>query len=395
MAPTLSVISKKKALLVAVRYQELHDKHPKEKPEFMLPGTHYDPPRVKKLLTDRYGYAERDIVILMDDNKHTRPTKEAMEKEMKDLVKDAQPGDHFVFSFSGHGSQIENLDGTEEDGYDEVIWPVDVEYDPAKPDYEKATNYIMDDTLKEILVDKLPPNAHLTVLLDCCHSGTGVDLPHSHSINSFDHMWVSPTVSPVSSPVTQSPYGLPVSGIIKTNLQRAMRQDSFPNISRSSTMESTGGESKRNMKGMARNMRMPYRIRGPDIKEKANGESILQDGVLNKNIDKRALPEQDPTKLAHAVYSFLISWSACLDGEIGLDSSTGGILTKIFVALLEENSDRTHKDMLEALTRELFQKAKDAKRWLRENGYGEIPQPKPSLGSLRPLDEILDEPFTF
>ncbi|KAH9922517.1 uncharacterized protein B0H18DRAFT_514472 [Fomitopsis serialis] len=61
---------------------------------------------------------------------------------MRNLLEGAQAGDHFVFHFSGHGDQVPNLDGTEDDGLDEIIWPVDVE---LAPDGTVAGNFIKDD----------------------------------------------------------------------------------------------------------------------------------------------------------------------------------------------------------------------------------------------------------
>ena len=43
-------VPKKKALLIAVRYEELHRKYPDEKPPFRLDGTHGDPPVVARWL---------------------------------------------------------------------------------------------------------------------------------------------------------------------------------------------------------------------------------------------------------------------------------------------------------------------------------------------------------
>ena len=45
---------------------------------------------------------------------------------------------------SGHGSQVPNLDHTEKDGYDEVIWPADVVFDPSRPYGYDVQNYIKD-----------------------------------------------------------------------------------------------------------------------------------------------------------------------------------------------------------------------------------------------------------
>ncbi|KAF4676751.1 Ca(2+)-dependent cysteine protease [Perkinsus chesapeaki] len=83
------------------------------------------------------------------------------------LVKDAKPGDIFFFHYSGHGAQQEDPLHLEEDGMNETIIPVDVQ----------KSGQITDDVIHQTLVDPLPSGARLTSVMDCCHSGTGMDLP--------------------------------------------------------------------------------------------------------------------------------------------------------------------------------------------------------------------------
>jgi uncharacterized caspase-like protein len=61
------------------------------------------------------------------------------------LVKDAQPGDDLFFHYSGHGSCVEDVDGDESNGQDEVICPVNM--DPAMP----KRSWITDDMIHEIM----------------------------------------------------------------------------------------------------------------------------------------------------------------------------------------------------------------------------------------------------
>lgn len=75
------------------------------------------------------------------------------------------------FHFSGHGGQTKDLDGDEEDGYDDVIYPVDY----------SQVGFIVDDQLHDIMIRPLLPGVRLTALMDCCHSGTGLDLPYVYS----------------------------------------------------------------------------------------------------------------------------------------------------------------------------------------------------------------------
>jgi len=77
--------------------------------------------------------------MLTDDSHNPTlvPTKANMIRAMQWLVQDANPHDSLFFHYSGHGGQTKDLDGDEEDGQDEVIYPVD---------YKKA-GHIVDDEL--------------------------------------------------------------------------------------------------------------------------------------------------------------------------------------------------------------------------------------------------------
>jgi hypothetical protein len=70
--------------------------------------------------------------------------------------------------YSGHGGRVEDTSGDEEDGYDETLIPVDFE----------RTGQILDDDVFKILVKPMPKDVNVTVLMDCCHSGTALDLPY-------------------------------------------------------------------------------------------------------------------------------------------------------------------------------------------------------------------------
>jgi metacaspase-1 len=76
--------------------------------------------------------------------------------------------------YSGHGTQIPDDDGDEADGMDEALCPVDYQ----------TEGMIRDDDIYRELVATLPAGCRLTVLMDCCHSGTILDLPYSFTASA-------------------------------------------------------------------------------------------------------------------------------------------------------------------------------------------------------------------
>jgi len=120
------------------------------------------------ILTGEFCYDVADIRQLRDDNAQGRPTRKNITTALKWLVNGSSDGDHLFFHYSGHGSQQSDTDGDEMDGKDDTLVPVD---------YQQA-GMLSDDELRSILVTGLPKGVRLTVILDCCHSGTALDLPY-------------------------------------------------------------------------------------------------------------------------------------------------------------------------------------------------------------------------
>jgi hypothetical protein len=121
-----------------------------------------------RLLTDEFGYKVSDIRQLRDDHHQRLPTKKNMTAALHWLVNGAQAGDHLFFHYSGHGSQQRDTSGDEMDGKDETIVPCDFQ----------SRGMLSDDDLRRILVASLPAGVRLTIILDCCHSGSACDLPY-------------------------------------------------------------------------------------------------------------------------------------------------------------------------------------------------------------------------
>lgn len=164
----------KKALCVGIGYQDSTNGYVTR-----LPKAHEDATRVRDLLINTYGY--EDVVLMLDDESgDERPTREGILQAMNNLVEDAADGDRLVFHYSGHGSQVVCQDGNETDGLDEALWPEDVEITEETED-----NVIIDNDIHNILVERLPTGVHMTIIFDCCHSGTAADLPeHQRSFKA-------------------------------------------------------------------------------------------------------------------------------------------------------------------------------------------------------------------
>jgi len=138
-----------------------------------LRGCINDVKNMSTYLHTQFNYQWDDMVILTDDqqNPMSQPTKQNMLRAMHWLVKDARPNDSLFFHYSGHGGQTKDLDGDEDDGYDEVIYPVDF----------RQVGHIVDDEMHSIMVASLQPGVRLTCIFDSCHSGSALDLPYLYS----------------------------------------------------------------------------------------------------------------------------------------------------------------------------------------------------------------------
>jgi len=143
-----------------------------------LRGCHNDVLNMKKYIMDVHGFQEDNIVVLMDDGYHDEPTKENVLAAYKNVVQDSEEGDAIFLHYSGHGTKVRDESGDEDDGYDEALVPMD--YDEE--------GLIMDDDLFEIIIEPLADGVHMFSLMDCCHSGTILDLPYIFKPNKDGSM---------------------------------------------------------------------------------------------------------------------------------------------------------------------------------------------------------------
>ena len=125
---------------------------------------------MKEYIMDVHGFEEENITLLLDDGEHDPPTKENILNAYRKLVDESEAGDSVFCHYSGHGGSTRDDDyGEEEDGKDETLIPVDY----------KTAGIIRDDDLFDTLVHPMKEGVTLTCLMDCCHSGTILDLPYT------------------------------------------------------------------------------------------------------------------------------------------------------------------------------------------------------------------------
>jgi hypothetical protein len=124
-------------------------------------------------LKDCHGFEEENMIILMDDGEHTEPTAANIQAAYRQIVADAQPGDAVFCHYSGHGCSIRDDEREEDDGMDEALCPVD---------YQES-GVLRDDDVFEMLVAPMPKDVVLTCVMDCCHSGTILDLPYGFLVD--------------------------------------------------------------------------------------------------------------------------------------------------------------------------------------------------------------------
>jgi hypothetical protein len=126
-----------------------------------LRGCVNDVKNMQAVLTTYYGFAPKDITVLLD---HAATTK-AMKAEIAALVAGAKKGDTILLHYSGHGANVPDKNGDEADHRDEILCPTDLDW--KKP--------LTDDWLRTTF-NKLKAGVNFTVIMDCCHSGSNTRL---------------------------------------------------------------------------------------------------------------------------------------------------------------------------------------------------------------------------
>ncbi|CRG93904.1 metacaspase 1, putative [Plasmodium gallinaceum] len=161
--------NKKKALLIGINYYGT---------KYELKGCVNDTLRMKNLLISKYNFYDSSMTMIRlidnESNPNYRPTKKNILSALAWLTTDNKPGDIFFFLYSGHGSQQKDYTNIEEDGYNETILPCDF----------KSEGEIIDNDLHRYLIQPLNDGVKLISVVDCCSSGTCLDLAYKYKLKS-------------------------------------------------------------------------------------------------------------------------------------------------------------------------------------------------------------------
>jgi hypothetical protein len=140
----------------------------KNYPGATLQGCVNDVDDISKVLKSHLGFSENEITRLTNE----QATKVNIMNNLRSIVAEARDGklSYLVFSLSSHGTQVPDITGEEPDRADEAFCPHDLAQ--AGNQWDK-NHIILDDELNQLML-QIPNNVLVEVVLDTCHSGTGL-----------------------------------------------------------------------------------------------------------------------------------------------------------------------------------------------------------------------------
>ncbi|KAI9506028.1 hypothetical protein BX070DRAFT_184824, partial [Coemansia spiralis] len=161
----------KYALIIGINYYEMEYSQTSN-----INGAH----TLKSLLVGKYGYKEKNVVLLSDDQTDERfhPTHHLITTHIKRMMREVRPNDSVFFYYCGFGRLPLQLTDSRSEVLSEIrrlredyILPCDFEQHGA-----------IDSTyLRKHLVRQLPPSARLTALFNSVVNDTGLGVPYKYA----------------------------------------------------------------------------------------------------------------------------------------------------------------------------------------------------------------------
>ena len=141
------------------------------------------------------GFDNRNIKTLVNEE----ATFAAIDAAFVELLGEAKNKDVIYIQFSGHGQQMTDLDGDEDDDLDECWIPYDA-WKSYRPDIYTGQHHFTDDRLFDYLSRLrkiIGSSGKIVVISDACHSGSGSrGNDDDEFIRGTDERFIIPDVRP-------------------------------------------------------------------------------------------------------------------------------------------------------------------------------------------------------
>ncbi|MCK7594644.1 caspase family protein [Pseudomarimonas salicorniae] len=138
------------------------DRYPLLDAQYQLAGCVNDARLMASVLQERFGFPASNVRSLHD----AEASRDAILAGMEHLVQVAGADDEVFFHFSGHGSRRTSVDASESSGKDSTLMPSDSGRNPH------PNRDIVDDEIGAWLDRLAARTRRISLLIDCCHSGT-------------------------------------------------------------------------------------------------------------------------------------------------------------------------------------------------------------------------------
>jgi hypothetical protein len=155
----------RRALIIGI------DKYPNLSERAQLEGCVRDAREVAGLLAARFGFPASQMTLLLDE----QATRDGILAAMRSLTETVKENDAVVVHYSGHGSQrmAAAQDRSRAGSMEETLVAHDSGHEDPHPNRD-----ISSDELRDWLVALTRVTPNVTLVLDCCHSGTIASVRH-------------------------------------------------------------------------------------------------------------------------------------------------------------------------------------------------------------------------
>lgn len=156
--------------------------HAQRKRAFLVGISHYDIALTAYQWNDINGVEDINLLspiltkqgFILTTLLDSQSTYDNITSQLNQFIRKTKKGDIVYLHFSTHGQPVEDLNGDEEDGWDEAIVPIDAYKMYRKGIYE-GKRHLLDDQLNgyvKQLRGKIGNTGFLYVVIDACHAGT-------------------------------------------------------------------------------------------------------------------------------------------------------------------------------------------------------------------------------